>query len=985
MMNPMPERLFLNKPAPLISQVTEVLTQGWTGGLLDLSGTLVVLPTKGARRRLHESLAMMAAKECLIPPSWFLPMQFLEHGVVNPAPSPVELLCWIGVLKGFSKQDLRGLFPGRSVPVMDTAQAAELGARIASLRADLAGAGLSLEEASSKVGRDQDGREEARWATLRALEEKFVAVLGEAGFRDRIEAQLGGMRKPRLPEGVSRVVIAGVPDLPSACAKAIPALRDAGIEVRILVHDPESKGGEWFDDYGRPSGEWAHKAIDLPDERIHACADEEAMAESVAALCSASGGTYRTTAIGATSIELAAHLHDSMEERGLQTYNPAGHPLDITAIGRLLKMTLQCLEEGDFRSELGLLRHADVQAWLGQPGGVFGGSQLKRLDQLQREVIPASLGDLLSRWPTDPSPDPQREERRKEEDPRLKAALVRFQALLEPLAQGMGGMAVMAYLAEIYGERRIDLMPGAKEAATKIREWILSSQHLTVALPSREVIILLLGVLSSGAFTGEKPEDAMEVQGWLELLWDDAPHLVIAGMNDGLVPEVRPVDPFLPEKSREALGMPCNGQRFVRDCYLIHTLTASRPEPGGRVDFLLSRHDGEGSFLKPSRLLLKCRDADLPGRVSLLFRNTERRPGSAWRPSWRLKAERIAPPDHISASSVRDYLSCPARYFFKNRAKLQKEEFGIEEVEATVFGDLLHKTLQRFGSDPAIKDLTQEREIGDHLEGIWREIFRGKFGSDLSLALLYQQEIGVRRLRKAAEVQARERGAGWKIAVCELEFKGFRPVGLDATTMPLPLDGRIDRVDFRETPEGIEWRILDYKSGERAEPPEKTHFKAISKLDDRSLYKPHEVMTLTKKVKARKGEPGEKSYEARWIDLQLPIYVLLGEAVRNGSHAVENLSIREGAISSGYFLLPANLDDTDVKTFKGFEGWQESAAECLAGVSRAISEGVFWPPRRPKYDDFELLFFDRINPAVASQRTVDPECLGAPVEEVPAP
>ena len=62
MMNPMPERLFLNKPAPLLPQVTEVLARGWTGGLQDLSGTLVVLPTKGARRRLHESLAMMAVQ-----------------------------------------------------------------------------------------------------------------------------------------------------------------------------------------------------------------------------------------------------------------------------------------------------------------------------------------------------------------------------------------------------------------------------------------------------------------------------------------------------------------------------------------------------------------------------------------------------------------------------------------------------------------------------------------------------------------------------------------------------------------------------------------------------------------------------------------------------------------------------------------------------------------------------------------------------------
>ncbi|MEI6377976.1 MAG: hypothetical protein WCO97_12345, partial [bacterium] len=113
----------------------------------------------------------------------------------------------------------------------------------------------------------------------------------------------------------------------------------------------------------------------------------------------------------------------------------------------------------------------------------------------------------------------------------------------------------------------------------------------------------------------------------------------------------------------------------------------------------------------------------------------------------------------------------------------------------------------------------------------------------------------------------------------------------------------------------------------------------------------------------------------RWIDLQLPIYALVAKAVREGDLSIERLPKIDGEVESAYFQMPADETGTGIAIFSEFEGWEASALECLYGVSRSIQEGLFWPPRDPKYDNFEGLFFDHLMEESASLRTINPEPL----------
>ena len=430
-------------------------------------------------------------------------------------------------------------------------------------------------------------------------------------------------------------------------------------------------------------------------------------------------------------------------------------------------------------------------------------------------------------------------------------------------------------------------------------------------------------------------------------------------MNDGLVPELREGDPFLHEKLRVEWGLSSDAGRLRRDGYLLLCIMGTREMNRGRIDLLLARQDDEGGVLKPSRLLLRCaEDVELPRRVQELFRELPPRPSEKWQAAWALKPERKIPPLTLSASALRDYLACPARFYLKHVLRLRSEKFGAEEADAPTFGILLHETLRDFGNDPKLRNLHASEQIEAAMVRIWKQHFDARYGTETSFPLIYQREAGIRRLRGAALAQAALRREGWEILASERDFKDFRFAGMR-------LRGQIDRIDRRITATGTEWRVLDYKSSEVVKNPNEQHYRPLGKRDDPLTLPAYERFELN-----------DKAY--RWIDLQLPLYrmVLLSDMESGHSSHLKIDDLAKGSVEAGYLILPAKISETKFQPFTGIEQHEESASDCLSGILGAIHQGNFWPPRQPKYEDFGDLLFDHLEAEPTSgQQTLDPENL----------
>ena len=256
---------------------------------------------------------------------------------------------------------------------------------------------------------------------------------------------------------------------------------------------------------------------------------------------------------------------------------------------------------------------------------------------------------------------------------------------------------------------------------------------------------------------------------------------------------------------------------------------------------------------------------------------------------------------------------------------MERVEPAKDELDARDFGTLIHGALQQLGENEALRDCVDPVPLREFLLAAFERSARARSGGDLTLPRVIQFEAARQRLRATAEVEARERDAGWRTVRVEWKFE----LPLGAVT----LSGKIDRID-RHADGRV--RVIDYKTGDTASSPAKAHLRAVR---DGDLVRPAWLRCADADGKPR-----------TWIDLQLPIY-LRAVAAEFGD-----------AVSCGYFNLPKAAGETAVEIWTDYSRDLQAAAErCADGIVAAVAAEDFGPPaeltgREAELDEFAELF-----------------------------
>ena len=920
---PSPRLHVLPWSQPLIHAVVAWLARGWQGeGPLDLTATLVVVPTGQSERRLREALASHAAtyQQAVFPPRVMMPVHLAESDAPSTgagSASPAELLlAWTHALRDADFDTLREVFP-HDPPERTFAWALRLAHEFIRLQSTLAENGLRMADVAVCAG--ENFPELERWRQLGELEAACDAILADNGLRDPQAVKITFARNPTPPAGVRRIIVAGTPDPLPLAVRVLAAYAAAGLPVDVLVSGPADAGeaAALFDDWGRPvAAAWAARAFSPEDfpQRVRLCADPAAQADVIVACAAGYVSPGGKLDVGVADAEVLPSLENGLARAGVPAFNPEGRPLRGGALHTLLSALAELVgREPTFASVAALLRCPDVLAWLGGSPSAL----LDALDDLHANHLPPTLAAA----------------RAKARHVALVKALDAIARLRVTLLGGVFPENVRAALTEIFKERRFDqAKPEDMRAIEAAQAWsgVLTELESAVSrfpgLAPVEMWELALRAFGDSQRFDDKPEGAVELQGWLELLWDDVPHLIVAGLNDGRVPDAVVGDAFLPEGLRERLGLKTNAARFARDAYLLHALSAARADGRGRLDLLVGKTSAAGDPLRPSRLLLQCADADLPARVAFLFSPAEtERDNPAWRRAWKLKPRTDAKIESLSVTSFRDYLKCPFRFYLKRGLKMQAVDPHKAELDAMDFGTLCHAALEAMGkADSPVRDCTDAGVLRGFLLGELDRAARDCYGSSPVLPLVVQLESARQRLSKVAEVQAQLRADGWVIERTEWEF--------DIKIGGLPVRGKIDRIDRNELTGEV--RVIDYKTSDKPVNPADAHVRGPKRAED--------IETLPEF--ARFATAGG---ETIWIDLQLPLY--LGAVAEEFGHAV----------ACGYFNLPKAAGETGVLLWDGYDSEVQAAAmRCARGVVEAVQARRFWPPAElpADYDDFAGLF-----------------------------
>ncbi len=417
---------------------------------------------------------------------------------------------------------------------------------------------------------------------------------------------------------------------------------------------------------------------------------------------------------------------------------------------------------------------------------------------------------------------------------------------------------------------------------------------------------------------------AIELLGWLELPLDDAPALVVVGVNEGIVPSSLNADLFLPNQLRRVLGIEDNARRYARDAYAMSVICGSRE----RLRVIAGRRTSEGDPLVPSRLLFACDRPTMARRASAYFGSasseeigrTPHAPREGVRHAERdeygssLQVPRprplTEPVTSMRVTEFRDYLACPYRYYLRHRLRLERLADDAEELDGLGFGSLTHEVLRRFGGG-SLAASTDARQIGGFLSRSLDEALGECYGPKPLPAIRVQAEQLRARLLALADWQAGWAAAGWRIEHVEWQpEEGQARLMVDGR--PMFLRGRIDRVDVHPSEGRV---IFDYKSSNQADSPEKTH--------------------------RRQGQ---------WVDLQLPLY----------RHLAAALGL-DGPIKLAYIALPKDVRQVGPLWAQWSEADLADADAAAAEVVRKVRAEVFWRPASPPppfFDDLAAICQD---------------------------
>ncbi|MFV0415009.1 MAG: PD-(D/E)XK nuclease family protein [Chthoniobacterales bacterium] len=911
-----PRRIFLGWDMPALPAVADWLIENHTlPDKQDFSDYVILLPSSRAGRRLTEILAQrLAGRDAALfnPPRTLTPAALAEalftapDQIYPPAPDFLTRLAWRTAVQKLDQNEKKilGLTENFNTSAVNSSLAGKLASVCRELRAQL----LQPKSVAKHLAtqNNQSPRAQALWQVLASAFTLYLRQLEAWQHSDPGEFTIacfekGTLRSP-APDSL-KVIVAALPEFDAMYALALVRLPDP----QVLIHAPENP--DVFDAWGRLNTKaWSQHRVDLKHGEITVCKDGEDQAQAVGRTLS----EWRKNFPNARQVLCAPDTSTFSELRtALAKQQITARPPSLINFRQSRPFVLLSLlakynerkpsEAPDFRTVARIARHPDFLAAtaLSDPAS--------DLDRLYENHQPRYFA---------PSAYPQTEPGEEEEEKSYNQISKKLFVLEKHLNQlfsfpsaltGLGNYTkyTRKFLGQLYATAKVNrhsvegrtLIEPLEALLNSLREIEKFASKNSPSLKKTDMsfsAFLKLLIETLGSHTVPPPDTANSIDliGWLEISGEDAPLLCIASLCEGIVPASVTYDAFLPGHLRKQLSLNHDEARLARENFLLAGAAACRP---GCLRLFVPKQNSQGDPLRPSRTLLSGLEGkELATRLLRLLdadSKAEESEETTAEKSYIISTEATPLRETLSVTEFSKYIASPRLYYFEKIRGLKLPQDTQEGLPPPLIGTILHNVFEVFGHDPAIRDSQNVRDIYAWVRAEFDRQWEERFAR-LESSFLHAQKTSLeQRLYDFSRHQVKARNEGWEIFYTERsqsqEDEILAPLcllehGRHAGTQ-IRVKGRIDRVDYRpNAAEGeIRWRVIDYKTGAKAERPDKKHFAATS---------------------------NEKS--VRWKDLQLPLYY----------HLFPHLAEKKGwknyqsgeRVELCYFLLPEESGNSEI-------------------------------------------------------------------------
>lgn len=305
----------------------------------------------------------------------------------------------------------------------------------------------------------------------------------------------------------------------------------------------------------------------------------------------------------------------------------------------------------------------------------------------------------------------------------------------------------------------------------------------------------------------EEESSAVRVMPLVETRWLDASYLFVGGLVDGEFPHRPYRDLLLPERLRQALGLPTVEDEFANAEFEYRRLMAM-----ARKKVFLSAPSMEADRpMIPSVFLAERKEDTQPEDFTIYCEEEqqilepadrgEQQEGVTFTDSGSLELvnARFGPKHPFKVTLLEVYRNCPYRYYLRAVLGLRPYEEPTAEPEARLLGTILHSVLERL-----FKGNPDPQRIDDRLwDLLIQELDRRRLNP---FVRLWIEDWADARKDWFRDEETARADAGWQTDPDWLE----RNLELFFEQEGFTLRGRVDRVDWQER----RARVLDYKTGQ---------------------------------------------------------------------------------------------------------------------------------------------------------------------------
>ncbi len=328
-------------------------------------------------------------------------------------------------------------------------------------------------------------------------------------------------------------------------------------------------------------------------------------------------------------------------------------------------------------------------------------------------------------------------------------------------------------------------------------------------------------------FNGE-PLKGLQIMGPLETRALDFKHLVILSCNEGVFPRRSVSSSFIPPELRKGFGLPTYEYQDAIWAYYFYRMIQ-------RAETVTLVYDSRTEGLKSgeeSRFIKQLEyHYNLPLKRSFVKAEAKIETFAEEIPKTEEHIQKLQDVS-LSASSLKSYLDCPAKFYFSKVERLKEESEVAEDLDAGTIGEVYHATMQALYMGEGAMDPTydiSDKRMNATFPGALKEVSKEYISSWLSRKADIKRRVRSLIMSQLHTLEVSGRNLVFESVIVQYVMKtlrrdkelmeklgvgSFQVLGLEKKVSTkidgFKFEGYIDRLDSFLPGEV---RIVDYKTG----------------------------------------------------------------------------------------------------------------------------------------------------------------------------